>query len=456
MEHTIKIKNARIHNLCGIDVTIPKNKLTVITGVSGSGKSSLAFDTLYEEGKKRYLIFSGTQFMIDKKDTFDSITGLSPTVAIEQRIIRQSNPRSTVGTRIKLDTLLAACMADLGEIDKDYDDGMPLEIANFQKNSTKGMCIKCLGTGTCFSVDEDKIFENMDVSIKNLFNGNQTHYIHPVMRLEKIYNINKDRLISSLNEDELQLFKYGDGGGNSGPTGFTGIIPWLIESYKYHKSHGKSNWITSLDTIGERTCPRCNGTGLGVAALHIHYDGKTIYDLENMYIDDLCSFLKHSKGKDNKVVKEIIRKLSCLMDLGLSHISLNRKVPTLSGGELQRLFLASYIEAGMDSLIFIFDEPTIALHELEKENLMKIIKTIVKRGNTVIAVEHDENFIKSCDYIVDIGPGAGVNGGHKIFQGTLDEFVKCKESKTALYLTDENKFPIKTNYRPINDNKKLK
>lgn len=132
MNNRIEIKNARIHNLKGIDVTIPKYKLTVITGVSGSGKSSLAFDTLYEEGKRRYLMFSGTQFMVDSVPTFDSITGLSPTVAVEQRIIRQSNPRSTVGTKIKISAMLAALFANYGKCSPEYDDGQILDISILQ------------------------------------------------------------------------------------------------------------------------------------------------------------------------------------------------------------------------------------------------------------------------------------------------------------------------------------
>ncbi|HWT73810.1 MAG TPA: ABC transporter, partial [Mobilitalea sp.] len=131
MSEYIEITGARIHNLKNVDIKIPKNKLTVITGVSGSGKSSLAFDTLYEEGKRRYLMFSGTQFMVDGVNHFDSIHGLSPTIAVEQRIIRQSNPRSTVGTRTKITNMLAAFMATYGTIDPKYDDGYPLAMEMF-------------------------------------------------------------------------------------------------------------------------------------------------------------------------------------------------------------------------------------------------------------------------------------------------------------------------------------
>lgn len=170
MNEFIDIKGARIHNLKDIDIRIPRNKLTVITGVSGSGKSSLAFDTLYEEGKRRYLLFSGTQFMVDSVSHFDSITGLSPTVAVEQRIVRQSNPRSTVGTRSKVGNLLSILFAAYGRRDSMYDDGLPLSMEFFQKNSPKGMCVKCLGTGRYHEIDEDAIVK-LDLQIKNIFEG---------------------------------------------------------------------------------------------------------------------------------------------------------------------------------------------------------------------------------------------------------------------------------------------
>lgn len=456
MHDFIEIKNARIHNLQGVDVKIPKNKLTVITGISGSGKSSLAFDTLYEEGKKRYLTFSGSQFTIDHEEIFDSITGLSPTVAVEQRIIRQSNPRSTVGTRINIDAMLAALFANYGVVEEEYDDGIPLEIANFQKNSPKGMCTRCRGAGSVFSVDEEEIFRDMDITIENLFDGNQTHYKHLVGRFEVIYGVSRKRMLISLSEDELRLFRYGDGGGFSGPTGFMGVIPWLMETYKYQTGRGKSSWITALNCIGMRTCPKCHGMGLGTHALHTTIGGKTIVELEDMYVSDSYEFLKEYANGKNQLVDKILEKLSGLMEVGLSHLALTRKVPTLSGGELQRIFLASYIMAEMDSIIFVFDEPTIGLHEIEKENLIKLLRRLVENGNTVVAVEHDEGFMRKADYIIDMGPGAGIQGGKKMFEGTFEDFLKCEGSRTAPYLTEKTTFPVKRKYRAIDDNKTLR
>lgn len=442
MRDCIRIKNARIHNLKGIDVTIPKYQLTVITGVSGSGKSSLAFDTLYEEGKKRYLSFSGSQLIIDNEQNFDSISGLSPTVAVEQRIIRQSNPRSTVGTRIKLETLLAALMSNYGVREPEYDDGIPLDVAMFQKNSPRGMCAKCLGRGVIYSVDEDALFHDKSLPISGLFGDIQTHYSHMLVPLLRHHKIKPETIMDDLDDDQWMLFKYGDGR----ERGYMGIIPWLIQAYSWSKD--KDNWISKLTYINTCTCPKCEGTGLGVEASHTRFGGKTITELQDMYIDELRDFLVSQHKEKNLLLENIIQKLNCMVEVGLFHLSLSRKVVTLSGGEIQRLFLASYLVAEMDSIIFIFDEPTIGLHEVEKENLVRIIRRLVDAGNTVVAVEHDENFMREADYIIDIGPFAGEKGGLRIYEGGFSEFLKCKESNTSAYLAKEVGFTIKHSYRP--------
>jgi excinuclease ABC A subunit len=445
----IEIKNAKIHNLKGLDVKIPKNKLTVITGVSGSGKSSLAFDTLYEEGRRRYLLFSGTQFMIDNEQSFDEINGLSPTVAVEQRIIRQSNPRSTVGTRTKLESMLAALYANYGEVDSKYDTGEPLEISMFQKNSPRGMCVKCMGKGTVYRVLEDELFNNKSIRLEQLFEdiADNGHYHRMLVKYERATGSTREKRIDELTLEEFNKFKYGC-------ENFEGLNSWLIQSY--HWSKGKSNWISKVSCVKEVSCPKCYGSGINEMAFHTKVLDKTLMDMEHMYIDDLCALLKEYKGKKSSLLDEIVKKLECLMEVGLHHLSLARPIPTLSGGEIQRLFLASYILAEMDSIIFIFDEPTIGLHETEKANLIQIIRKLVKAGNTVVCVEHDENFMREADYIIDIGPEAGIRGGVKIYEGGFHEFLTCNNSKTAPYLSDEKRFGIRSEYRKWDSNKSLR
>lgn len=456
MNKNIEIKNARIHNLKGINVSIPKHKLTVITGVSGSGKSSLAFDTLYEEGKRRYLMFSGTEFMVDTVQTFDRIDGLSPTVAVEQRIIRQSNPRSTVGTKIKLSAMLAALFANYGSRLPEYDDGQPIDISMFQRNSAKGMCVKCLGKGVVKWIDADKLFADKGQHICDIACelGKRSSTRKMLEKFCRTYGMNLwEDTLADLTEAQIDLLKYGDGGKSK----FYGFIPWItmLISGALSTSGRFASLLKNAGMIEERKCMKCGGTGLGEKASHTTFGGKTISELERMYISDLLEFLKENNDGKNPLLKEIITKLSCMVDVGLHHLSLSRPVPTLSGGEIQRLFLASYIIAEMDSIIFVFDEPTIGLHEIEKENLIRIIRRLVDNGNTVVVVEHDENFIREADYIIDMGPKAGIYGGFKVFEGGYAEFMECADSKTALYLNDKLGFKIKREYRKIDSEKML-
>lgn len=293
MNNNIKIKNARIHNLKGVDVSIPKHKLTVITGVSGSGKSSLAFDTLYEEGKRRYLMFSGTQFMIDNVTTFDSISGLSPTVAVEQRIIRQSNPRSTVGTRIKISTMLAALYANFGVQLQEYNNGRPLDISMFQKNSSKGMCVKCFGKGVVKWIDVEKIFDDKNQHIYEIEcgigqRGSTRNMLEEFCNKYSI-DLWEDKL-SDLSEEQIELLKYGDGG----KAKFYGFIPWItMLTNGILSTSGRITYLLKkAGMMEERKCTKCDGTGLGEQASHTTFGGKTINELESMYINDLLELLK--------------------------------------------------------------------------------------------------------------------------------------------------------------------
>lgn len=456
MTNTIKVTGARIHNLKNIDIEIPKDKLTVITGVSGSGKSSFAFDTLYEEGKRRYLMFSDTAFMVDSVPTFECITGLSPTVAVEQRITRQSNPRSTVGTRTKINAMLAMLFANYGKRDPDYDDGLPLDMAMFQKNSAKGMCVRCLGSGITKKLDEEKLFNNHSQKVDEIALGLGKRGITRKMTdaFYTRYDISREQRLSELTDEQLSLLKYGDGSKSE----FMGFIPWIIHiTNGALSSSGRLEYLlTNAGYMQRGKCSKCKGTGLGEAASHTTVNGKTMPEMEAMYIRDLREFFTSNPDLPGKrLTEEILLKLECMDDVGLHHLALSRPIPTLSGGEIQRLFLASYIIAEMDSIIFIFDEPTIGLHEVEKQKLINIIKNLIKRGNTVIAVEHDENFMKAADYIIDLGPRAGEYGGQRIFQGSYADFMSCNNSLTSPYLSVKITMPVKTKYKTIDRNKIL-
>ncbi len=450
--HThIDIKGAIIHNLKGVDVTIPRDALTVITGVSGSGKSSLAFDTLYEEGKRRYLMFSGTQFMVDSVPTFESINGLSPTVAVEQRIIRQSNPRSTVGTRTKINNMLAALFASFGKRYPMHDDGLPLSMEMFMRNSPKGMCVKCLGNGMMKKLDEERIFEDGSQKLYQPYKLDLGYRGSTRKMLDAYCNEHKldiNQSVSELTDEQRDILIYGG-------RGFMGYIPWIMQIINgAFSSSGRLAYLLGQSghfRVGP--CTRCHGSGMNEYAATTTVAGKTITQLNDMYIRDLLEFLRNADIKQSPLLKEIIVKLDCMVDVGLHHLALSRPVPTLSGGEIQRLFLASYIIAEMDGIIFIFDEPTIGLHEVEKHKLISILQNLIKRGNTVIAVEHDENFMRIADYIIDLGPDAGIYGGERIFQGSYADFLKCTTSRTAPYLVSKRE--CKQSYKPIDPRKQL-
>jgi len=261
----------------------------------------------------------------------------------------------------------------------------------------------------------------------------------------KRYGISREQRLADLSEGQLNLLKYGDGGKSE----FMGYIPWILHITNGALStSGRLEYLLGKGGFMRReVCPKCSGSGLGEAAAHTRLCGKTITELEALYIRDLIGFLVNNDFTGKRLAVEITAKLKCLEDVGLYHLSLSRPVPTLSGGEIQRLFLASYIIAEMDSLIFIFDEPTIGLHEAEKERLIGIVKGLARRGNTVIAVEHDGNFMRAADYIVDLGPYAGAFGGERIFQGTYSAFLECTNSLTSPYLSGKAALPVKDNYR---------
>jgi len=445
MKDYVEIKNARVHNLKGIDVRIPKNKLTVITGVSGSGKSSLAFDTLYEEGRKRYLMFSGTQIMVEKEGIVDEITGLSPTVAVEQRMIRQSNPRSTVGTRTQIETLLASLFANFGETDEEFAPAEPMSIAMFQKNSPKGMCPKCMGKGHYYVLDEERMIPDKNIRVDTLFsdicdNGTMCRQFE---KYRRTYKRTTNKTYAELTDEEYEELMYGEA------PHYEGLALWVVKFYEWGRK-STTSWGKKIDCVDKIACRKCEGTGLGKEVAHTKIGGKTIIELEGMYISELYDFLHNLENEKTPLQRELEKKLKCLIDVGLHHLSLSRPIPTLSGGEIQRLFLASYILAEMDSIIFVFDEPTIGLHENEKAMLIAVIKRLIELGNTVVCVEHDETFMRQADYIIDLGPEAGVKGGLKIYEGGYCEFLDCKYSKTAPYLANQG-FPIKRTYRKKGD-----
>ena len=438
MGNYIKAYGVKKHNLKNINICIPKGKLTAITGVSGSGKSSFAFDVLYEEGKRKYLSITESQFSLETSNDFERIEGLSPTIGVEQRIIRQSNPLSTVGTKTRLTNALASLFSVSGVTDSEYDDGKPLSVDMFQKNSPNGMCLHCLGTGEKKVFDEEKIFADSNAKLNTLLFGFLDRG-----KVQKKYRafleqngLFPSQTLGELTDEQLKKLKYGDR-----KDSFPGIMPLIMNASKFNLISGRQIEIITGEYGKKIICQRCNGVGLNQIASHTRLQGRTFAEVSNMSLHELDKFLLSVEDDKNKKIINAIRlRIQYLLMLGLGHLSMSRSIPTLSGGELQRLCISAFIMSDFDSLTFIFDEPSTGLHEREKEKLIEVLKNIVSAGNTVIVVEHDQSIISIADYIVEIGPGAGTEGGELIFQGEYKDFLNCENSVVAKYLKDRKHF----------------
>jgi len=440
--NNITIKGARVHNLKNIDISIPKNKLIVATGVSGSGKSSLVFDILFEEGRKQYLQSLGILAELDDEDKFDSIQGLSPTIAVQQNIIRQSNTRSTVGSRTNIMGMLALLYAGEGQI----TCSSCLPPTYFSYNSSQGMCIKCSGRGAYFEINMEKLVPNSSTTLEQVLD--KAMLTPGYMRLfQKKFKEYLEMNFLGLPEEVRDEVIYGyHVNGN-----FEKQSVCLTRIFQGRLKRGED-----LNGIYTKTvCSDCHGFRIGEEARKVPLNGRHIGELGLMTISEVHKFLEVLPQQETftpfgkNMLKEILCKTKSLIKSRLGHLSLYREMPTLSGGEIQRLFLNAHLDSKMDSLIYILDEPTAGLHESEKTELLHSLYELKKLGNTVIVVDHNENVIKMAEHIIDIGPKAGIEGGQVIYQGDLEGLIKCKESITGQYLSGKTTMPTRIIHQDI-------
>ena len=483
----IWVRGAREHNLKSINVFIPRNKITVLTGLSGSGKSSLAFDTIYAEGQRRYIesLSSYARYFMEKlkPPDVDSIFGLSPVVAIDQKTI-SSNPRSTIGTVTEVYDYLRLLYAKLGTPICPFHH-VPLKaasavsIVNSVLKEKKKLSFKIFAPvirgKKGFMQDIAQKYIKMgfvqarvDGQFKNLgqvtkLSKNRTHHmdilVDQMFTEKKYYN----RLLKSV-ELSAEL-----------SNGFVSIEidqPHSTKTYSLNASCPIC-FFSALEVepklfsfnSPKGACPQCNGLGydedeelffskicssckgqrLRPEALSVVIKNKNIQELSSMDLEELEIFLKKlrfpSKYKviAHNIIQKILYDLDVLKKIGVSYLSLSRATRTLSGGEAQRIRLASQISSVLRGVLYILDEPSIGLHPADSDVFLKMIQKLKDRDNTVLIVEHDETTIRTADHIVDIGPGAGRQGGRLVAQGSLRDIVTSKKSLTGDYLARRKK-----------------
>lgn len=582
----IIIKNAKVHNLKGVDVEIPRNKFVVITGLSGSGKSSLAFDTLYAEGQRRYVESLGSyvrQFLGRmNKPEVDFIKGIPPAIAIEQKVIN-NNPRSTVGTTTEIYEYLKILFARIGHtfspisgdevkrhtvddvidfittqpegthillltekkfpekiksaafsdmlkmfvsqgfsrmfcggnlckisdlindvslfklpaylvvdrvkasksnelVNRLYDsveaaffegndkcvvavqngdewrmfpfsktfeaDGMVFNLPSdkmFAFNNPLGACTECEGFGNVMGIDADLVIPDKSLSI---YDDAIVPWRGPVMGVAKrdlIANADKfnfpiHRPYYRLTEEQKNLLWTGNEY-FQGLNDFFAMLKSRQHQIQYATMYARYR--------GKTICPSCHGTRLKKEATYVKIAGKSICDLVDIPISELYNFFEnlvlpeHEQRIATKLLKEITSRLQYLINVGLEYLTLNRQSNTLSGGESQRINLATSLGSALVGSLYILDEPSIGLHPRDTQRLIGVLRQLQQLGNTVVVVEHDEEIMRAADYIIDMGPNAGRNGGRVVMAANVSELksVKADDSYTLKYLNGSLEIP---------------
>ncbi|MDO5520714.1 MAG: ATP-binding cassette domain-containing protein [bacterium] len=418
---------------------MPKQKLVVITGISGSGKSSLAFDILFEEGKNRYLSSIGILSGLDNEDRFDSMEGIGPTVAVRQNTIRQSNPRSTVGTKTEILNQLALLYASDGRTSEENEEH--LKPSYFLYTTVDGMCVDCQGRGSYYDINLERLIPNKKATLLEVYESLKV--TKGFLRiLKNKYGEYFETPFWSLPEDIRNQVVYG--------TFTNGKQSYCIErNLKYALEKGED----VEEVYAKQTCEECHGDRICEEARKVVLHGKQIGELGHMTLTRLLVFLMEIPGEElsqfgKNGVKNIIGRIQHLIQFRLGHLSLYREMSSLSGGEIQRIFLHLHLESQLNSLIYIFDEPMSGLHPSEKESMLLAVKELRDHGNTVIVVEHDKEMMRNADHIIEIGPKAGREGGTVVYQGDYKGY-KNKHTLISDFLSDKCAMPNRTKKKNV-------
>lgn len=596
---SIDVYGARVHNLKNIDISIPKNKLVVITGISGSGKSSLAFDTIYSEGQRRYMETFGAyarQFIGDmERPDVDKITGLSPVISIEQKTTNK-NPRSTVGTITEVYDFLRLLFARIGEaysyntgkkmvkwseeeivenifskyenkkisllaplvrgrkghyrelfedvrkkgflkvrVDGEIKDIVPkmqvdrykihdielvvdrLQVTDdlksrlsqsvqqtlklgkdlmflgidqgaaviqyskllmcedtgisyeepspnaFSFNSPYGACPACKGLGTTFHINMEAVIPDRALSINEggiapLGEEREAYVFKHAQAVAAKNKISLAKPIKDLSEKALNILLYGNEEGIEAEIDFEnmqfdpqapfeGIVNMLKRWFNNGHSEGLRDWAEGFMQL--KPCETCGGARLKKESLWFKIAGRNISELSNMNLDNLAAWLDgielRISNKQNTIAKDVLKeireRLQFLLNVGLTYLSLNRPTKTLSGGESQRIRLATQIGSQLQGITYVLDEPSIGLHQRDNHRLIDALKNLRNIGNSVLVVEHDKDIMMAADHLIDVGPRAGYHGGKVVAQGTPTDLLKL-QTLTSGYLNGIHRIDV--------------
>jgi excinuclease ABC subunit A len=512
MQNQITIRGARLHNLKNVTLSIPKNKLVVLTGISGSGKSSLAFDTLHKEGQRQYMESLGLVTGALSKPPMDAIEGLSPSISVGQHLTNRS-PRSTVGTATEVYTYLRLLYARIGhrrcpscEADvppsydvEDWDDepgqdepdvsvdltetypcpscGTPipeLGMAHFSFNKPVGACPSCTGLGTVYEANLKHLLDPersiLDGGVL-IWNRQQSeHYGWVVQNAGQHYGFSLELTtpIEAFGPAQRDLLLYGVYGpqfrrhypdikppSTVGQGNFEGIVTNLLRRYEEHV-HNSSYREEIEGLLLRQTCPDCGGARLRPESRQVTVGGRTIVAASHLPLTDLSGWLDRLSDElspdeasiAEPVLVDLSERIRRLVDVGVGYLTMERSSPTLSAGEAQRLRLAALLGSGLTGVLYVLDEPTIGLHPRDTGRLVNVLCQLRDLGNTVLVIEHDLEIVRAADYVVDMGPGAGERGGHVVVAGPPAAVMDCSSSVTGRYLLGRASIPALEQRRP--------
>ncbi|RDU36658.1 excinuclease ABC subunit UvrA [Neobacillus piezotolerans] len=448
----IILRGLKENNLKNVDLNIPKEKIIVFTGISGSGKSSVVFDTLATESRRQmtlnYPHYLRYQMPRYERPHADLMQNLSPVVVVEQRPAG-GNSRSTVGTYMDIDPLIRLLFSRIGN--------PPIGSATeFSSQSSFGRCPQCGGYGEVITpdinklVDFDKSLREYAVRFKPLSpSGWQGHWMMTCGLFDP------DKPLKDYPEETLHLFLYGPREGErayapfhtkNGPHNaeWDGLLPRFTRVY-INRDISKLKQISQEDVLAVSShslCPLCFGSGLNPKVLECKINGLNIAEYDQLELPELLGELKKIKDPmGESIAKQAIPYVTQLVDMGLGYLSLSRKMGTLSGGEAQRVKIARHLGSSLNNITYIFDEPSAGLHPEEVNMLIQMLKRIKDQHNTVIVIEHNLSVVKVADEIIEMGPGAGVNGGEVVYQGKIEGLKNTPTAKALNRKLKINKHP---------------